>query len=254
MAESRRLFVSEIFSAIQGEGRYVGSRQIFLRLAGCDLRCAYCDEPASLEKKPGPARIELFPGSRKFEAFESPLPVGQVTSLIAEIETRLAHRFVSVTGGEPLIQPAGLGELLPACRASGIKIALETSGTRTDALRQVAEPGDVISMDIKLNSVDSTGVDPAAQRDFLGAAIDIGADVYCKAVVSAKVDAGELRSAAKWIACLDPSITLYLQPVSEVAGEIAPSADDLLGLQAEVMEILADTRVLPQVHKLMGQK
>lgn len=254
MTEPPRLFVSEIFSAIQGEGRYVGSRQIFLRLAGCDLRCAYCDEPDSLEKKPGPARIEMRPGSREFEVLESPLPVGELASLISDIESRLAHRFLSVTGGEPLIQPAGLGRLLPVCRAAGMKIALETSGTRPDALRRVAEPDDVISMDIKLNSVDSTGVDPASQYDFLRAAIDIGAEVYCKAVVSAQVDIDELRSAAAWIADIEPSITLYLQPVSEVAGEIAPSAYELLGLQAEVMGILADTRVLPQVHKLMGQK
>lgn len=254
MTEQPRLFVTEIFSAIQGEGRYVGSRQIFIRLAGCDLRCVYCDEPGSLEKKPGPARIELLPGSREFQLVESPLPVVEVAGLISEIESRLAHRFLSVTGGEPLIQPAGLGELLAACRESGMKIALETSGTRPDALRQVAKPGDVVSMDIKLDSVDSTGVDPASQREFLEAAIDIGADVYCKAVVSARVDAEELRAAAMWIAGLDPSITLYLQPVSEVAGEIPPSADELLGLQAEVMKILADTRVLPQVHKLMGQK
>lgn len=254
MTEPPRLFVSEIFSGIQGEGRYVGSRQLFLRLAGCDLRCVYCDEPASLEKKPGLAKIELLPGSREFELVESPLPVEKVVSLIVDAGSRLAHRFLSVTGGEPLIQSAGLAELLAACRASGMKIALETSGTRPDALRHVAEAGDVISMDIKLNSVDFAGVDFALQREFLRAAIDIGAEVYCKAVVSVRVDIDELRLAAKWIAELEPSTTLYLQPVSAVGDEIAPTADEVLALQAEVMGILADTRVLPQVHKLTGQK
>lgn len=254
MNEPARLFISEIFSAIQGEGRYVGSRQIFLRLSGCDLRCSYCDEPDSLEKKPGHARIETRPGSREFDEMESPLPVTVVASRIVEFESQLAHRFLSVTGGEPLIQPAGLSELLPVCRASGMKIALETSGTRPDALRLVAEAGDIISMDIKLDSVDSAGVDPVSQCEFLSAAIEIGAEVYCKAVISASLDADELREAAKWIADLDPSLTLYLQPVSEAGGEVPPSAGALLGLQAQVMEILSDTRVLPQVHKLMGQK
>jgi len=37
----------EVFSSIQGEGRYVGQPQVFLRLAGCPLRCRWCDTPRS---------------------------------------------------------------------------------------------------------------------------------------------------------------------------------------------------------------
>ena len=35
--------VSEIFSSIQGEGKYVGCRQLFIRLIGCNMDCPYCD-------------------------------------------------------------------------------------------------------------------------------------------------------------------------------------------------------------------
>lgn len=254
MAEAHRLFVSEIFSAIQGEGKYAGVRQIFLRLAGCDLRCTYCDEPGSLEKKPGPANVEIFPGSREFTVLNSPLLVEQVVELILAIDSSLKHHSLSVTGGEPLLQVTGLSDVLSACRDSGMRIAIETSGTRAEALRRVCEPGDIVSMDVKLNSVDSASVSPAAQREFLECAIDLEAELYCKAVVSDVTDPAELIFAASWISEVSPHTTLYLQPVTSDDQHTSPSAAQLLGWQAEAMSVLADVRVLPQVHKLMGQK
>ena len=59
---SGRLLVTEVFSAIQGEAALVGQRQVFLRLTGCNIRCAYCDQPEALERLPGPCRIEHTPG------------------------------------------------------------------------------------------------------------------------------------------------------------------------------------------------
>lgn len=252
MADTRRLFVTELFSAIQGEGRYVGSRQIFLRLAGCDLRCSYCDEPASLEKKPGVARIEKSPGSRDFVGMASPMHWRVVLKQILAMESQLRHGFLSVTGGEPLLQESGLSILLPECRSAGLKVMLETSGTHVDALKRVATEADVISMDIKLESVDSAGVDPRNQQRFLEAAISIGAEIYCKSVVSERLEPAELLEAASWIATVNPTLTLYLQPVTG-EGHSPPSPSDLLNLQRLTMDVLSDVRVVPQVHKLIGQ-
>ncbi|HPX77174.1 MAG TPA: 7-carboxy-7-deazaguanine synthase QueE, partial [Methanobacterium sp.] len=39
--------ISEIFSSIQGEGKLVGRRQVFIRFSGCNLTCNYCDTPQS---------------------------------------------------------------------------------------------------------------------------------------------------------------------------------------------------------------
>ena len=64
-----------MFSAIQGEAALVGDRQVFVRLTGCNIRCAYCDQPEALDKRPGPCRIEQTPGRRDWAVVDSPLPI-----------------------------------------------------------------------------------------------------------------------------------------------------------------------------------
>ena len=54
--------MSEVFSAIQGEAALVGERQVFVRLTGCNIRCAYCDQPEALERAPGRAGSSGRPG------------------------------------------------------------------------------------------------------------------------------------------------------------------------------------------------
>src|ERR1700733_2923573 len=75
---SGRLLVTEVFSAIQGEAALVGQRQVFLRLTGCNIRCAYCDQPEALERLPGAWGIEQTPGARDWMVVTSPLPVTEV--------------------------------------------------------------------------------------------------------------------------------------------------------------------------------
>ena len=63
VTDAEDVYVSEVFSAIQGEGALVGTRQVFVRLTGCNIRCAYCDQPEALERVGGPCRIERTAGS-----------------------------------------------------------------------------------------------------------------------------------------------------------------------------------------------
>ena len=66
------MVITEIFRSIQGESTYAGLPCIFVRLTGCNIRCAYCDQPEALEKRPGPCRIEQTPGRRDWTVCESP--------------------------------------------------------------------------------------------------------------------------------------------------------------------------------------
>lgn len=98
------LTVTEIFHSIQGESSYAGLPCVFVRLAGCDLRCAWCDTPYA------------FSGGRKRE----------VDEVLAEVAS-YGCRLVEVTGGEPLLQPDVL-PLLQGLLDRGHAVLIETGG------------------------------------------------------------------------------------------------------------------------------
>jgi 7-carboxy-7-deazaguanine synthase len=99
-----RLRVSEIFLSLQGESRTVGIPTVFVRLTGCPLRCLYCDTTYA------------FKGGE-------PVDLEYVLQRVAAYGVR----YVTVTGGEPLAQPACLDLLTGLCDR-GYEVSLETSG------------------------------------------------------------------------------------------------------------------------------
>lgn len=100
--------ISEIFYSLQGEGRLTGMRSVFIRLAGCNLRCWWCDTPYALTASSGREQ-----------------DIRQVLDQIATWDTP----YVVVTGGEPLIAK-DLPELLAELKSAGKHITVETAGTR----------------------------------------------------------------------------------------------------------------------------
>ncbi|MFU8818774.1 MAG: radical SAM protein [Desulfurivibrio sp.] len=106
-AKPETLQISEIFYSIQGESSQAGYPCIFVRLAGCNLRCTYCD-----------ARY----------TYEEPAKVFQLDEVLAAIAQLPPAELVEVTGGEPLLQE-GVYPLLSALLAGGRKVLLETNGS-----------------------------------------------------------------------------------------------------------------------------
>jgi len=101
---AERLRITELFLSLQGESNTVGLPTVFVRLTGCPLRCQYCDTEYA------------FRGGEYMDV-----------SAILDKVSGYQVRHVTVTGGEPLAQPACLPLLKYLCDA-GYQVSLETSG------------------------------------------------------------------------------------------------------------------------------
>jgi 7-carboxy-7-deazaguanine synthase len=100
------LRIIEIFHSIQGESSRAGTPCVFVRLAGCDLRCSWCDTEYA------------FHGGRTLS----------VEEVLAEVGTH-ACRCVEITGGEPMLQEDAV-PLMAGLLSRGYEVLLETGGHR----------------------------------------------------------------------------------------------------------------------------
>ena len=237
----------EIFSSIQGEGKYVGARQIFVRFEGCNLACAYCDTENTPGRHPV-CLVETGAGSRVFDRLRNPLSPTVVADCIHRLARKVRHQAVSFTGGEPLLSADFIHALRPLV---DLPFFLETNGTLPDLLAQILPDVDIISMDIKLPS--TTGQPTwEAHRAFLRLARE--KDFYVKLVVSADTTEQEFSQAVSLVAENAPEALFIIQPVTPV-GDVAPaSPEQILTCQNVALAQLHDVRVIPQTHKMIGQR
>ena len=241
--------LDEIFASIQGEGPWVGQRQIFVRFIGCDLRCGYCDTPENVKlpvDTSPPCRAQLSPHSFDREAIANPLTPAQVSGICDRLTvTGQASPVISLTGGEPLLHRDFLTQWLPAIKKR-YRIYLETNGVQHEAMKDLSGFIDVVSMDLKLPS--STGQEErwGDHSKFLAAAN--GVELFVKAVVTRDTTSEDLLFAAALVAKQGRRIPFVIQPAS---GELAPAVERLILLQNDALGILADVRVVPQVHKML---
>lgn len=248
----------EIFSAIQGEGINVGTRQIFVRFGGCDLRCHYCDSEHTWKKQPT-CSIEQTPGARNFTTHDNPIDSAQLLAWITHQNQPHLHDSISITGGEPLLHAAFLAQWLPQVKQlTNLPIYLETGGHRPKQLIQVLPHLDLVGMDIKLPSVSGEN-HWQAHREFLQLCHDAGVDIFIKIIISQTTNPDELKQAAQLVAGVDNNITIFLQPMTALAQPhtnpqlTAPTPTQVLDWQAVMKEYLPQIRVVPQTHKMLGQ-
>ena len=234
--------VIEIFSSVQGEGKYIGCRQIFVRLADCNLNCAYCDTNFA---RADFCKVETAAGSMKFRDEKNPLDAAQVAELIKNFAGEVPTQAVSFTGGEPLLHWQFIGEVASLIKDLGVKIFLETNGTLYREFERISGAVDIVSMDIKL------GQDLFALHEkFLRAAQK--RDLYVKIVVTGETPREEFLSAIELIASVDKEILLIVQPVTPVKEICAASAEKILSFQVAALRKLKNVRVIPQTHKIIN--
>ncbi|MGA1845812.1 7-carboxy-7-deazaguanine synthase QueE [Deferribacter abyssi] len=225
-------FIKEVFKSYQGEGKFVGARQIFIRLANCVFNCKGCDTDFSFSEN------FLCEGT-KYRNPISPKDFFQI--LRKHYDFDLFHS-VSITGGEPLIQKDFLRDFLPIMKDSGIKMFLETSGYLVDEIIELSDYFDIISVDIKMKSVFGYGYPANLIRDLK----KIDHKVYYKVVISEDIDLKEIK--AVFVEMVKNGVDeLYIQFINNC-------------LNLDLLDKLSDIGYsygikiffVPQVHKLIG--
>lgn len=246
----------EIFSSFQGEGLFVGSRQVFVRLEGCNLHCTYCDSLEALQKNPR-YTVYGYETADEPERFDNPATPEEIAAHIETLDnaSNSTHRGISVTGGEPLVQADFLSELLPRVRRPNRLVHLETAGTLPDALSTVLRWIDVIAADIKVPSATNEPPSTEATREFLARATRSDAQLFVKLIVSEATTPDEISALLEETAP-GRETPVFLQPVTPLADGTPrpPDLRALARLQRAASVSTQDVRILPQVHVALGAR
>lgn len=107
--------VLEIFGpTFQGEGRAIGQKTMFVRTGGCDYHCAWCDSDFTWNGSEKPNRMTA-------------------DKIIAELDRLGTYDYVTLSGGNPCLLGASMGELVTKLKARGVTLGIETQGSRWQA-------------------------------------------------------------------------------------------------------------------------
>ncbi|HBG62358.1 MAG: hypothetical protein A2306_01385 [Omnitrophica WOR_2 bacterium RIFOXYB2_FULL_38_16] len=220
--------ISEIFRSIQGEGKYLGVSQVFVRFAECNIDCIWCDTDFTVKEQLD--EVEL---------------IKRIKGLMPGCHS------LSLTGGEPLVQIKFIKSFLPMICKEGINIFLETNGTLVKEFKQVLKYLDIVSMDIKLPSSAGCGEHWQEHSDFLKIAVGSKKDVYVKIVVTQGTIRNDIVTAVELISQVSKTVPLIIQPEFIQRDGLMQKCQEYLYLANGQLN---DVRIIPQVHKLMGWK
>lgn len=220
-----KTFVKEFFVSIQGEGPYVGYKQLFIRFCKCNLKCNYCD-----------TEFLASTGAKEYTPQE-------LFDAISQLDLTGIHS-ISLTGGEPLLDVEFLKEFLPLVRPLG-KIYLETNATLPEAFAEVKDLVDIVSADIKLES--AAGVRNCRHDEFFAACA--GKDTYVKVVFDGAVKDEEIAQTAQL--AKKYGFELVLSPMM-LGYKMSVGADFITAVHNKYLTHYNRVRVIPQVHKFIG--
>src|ERR687887_545466 len=240
-AASTRVKLSEIFTSIEGEGVLFGTKTMFVRLAGCPLKCHWCDTPYALPLDSG-----------------SDYSIDEARELVSKSLHPNTYK-VNFTGGEPLVQHEAVIELAKFVRDKGLRTYLESACYDAARFAKVLAYIDLVKVEFKLK--DSKVVDEKhygsllqSELDCLKLAVSSGKTTYIKVVVTNSSSLKEFKELVREV--------FRMAKPAEIAGFIIqpshkidePTLDVLFGFYDAVYPLYDQVRVVPQLHKIIGAR
>ena len=215
--------IKEVFESIQGEGPYIGYKQVFVRFCNCNFKCNYCDTDFAPDES-----------VTDYTARE----------LADEIFKHKNFHSISLTGGEPLLSVDFLKEFLPL--VSSKKIYLETNATLADKLSEIIDMVDIIAADIKLES--ATGIKGTYQfhDKFFQAAK--GKECFAKVVFNYDITDNEIDKCCELAVKYD--IEIILQP--QMNDKILVSSEFAQKILDKFLCKYKNVRLIAQMHKFLN--
>ena len=225
--------IIEIFSSFQGEGLLIGQRQIFVRFAGCNLNCNYCDTNDSKSEKSG--------------TLMTPQEVSEEINKILTPDCKT----ISFTGGEPSLYPEFISEV---SKNFNLNIMLETNGTLPNNI-DLIDKLDMVSLDIKLPEHFDGDFDEEIflnEIKSLNLLMAKSINVYCKVVIlpSTKIKSfkGVVEKLSENISSKS-NLKIIIQPSSPL-GEWKNINFKLFEF-SEVVGQYFEVSTIPQIHKIL---
>ena len=222
--------IAEIFLSYQGEGTYIGSRQLFVRFFGCNLKCDYCDTILT-----------------SYKSFSKEMLLSKIMDFEDE------YNELVLTGGEPLLYAEFLDQFISSYKTiRKQKIFIETNGILFDEMGGILDKVDIVSMDFKLPSSSPGQQEFWKEHErFLQALNSV--EVITKAVITDTTNIDDIIKFANILKSFPGKTSVILQPVTGIGAKIkTPDRETLEIFKAYIMkETDKSVNILGQFHKIL---
>jgi organic radical activating enzyme len=238
MINACKVQISEIFTSIEGEGILFGTKTLFIRMAGCHLKCRWCDTVYALPMNSG-----------------NEYSLEYAKKLISDGLQPCTYK-VNFTGGEPLVQYLAVIELAKFVRNKGLKTYLESACYDSGRFSKLLPYMDICKVEFKMT--DSKAVDIGHHQNLLQNefsclvnAVRNRKVTYIKIVVTNSTDSNEFKELVKniFVSVGGEDISGFILQPSDGLDE--PSSQRLMELYDIVYPNYHEVRIIPQLHKLI---
>jgi len=229
--------ISEIFTSIEGEGIYVGTKTMFIRLAGCHLKCRWCDTPYALPMDSG----------KEYSIHQAK---EQIKSLLQPFTYK-----VNFTGGEPLLQHHAIISLADFLKnEKGLKTYIESSCFDSHRFSEILHYIDICKIEFKTPDSGVTRTDNyddllLNEFECLELAQKYGKTTYIKVVTTNSTSIAWFKELVHDIFSKSNRQNISGFVIQPSTGMDEPTLAKLFDFYDIVFPLYPEVRIIPQLHK-----